>query len=140
MLLAKRTPPPPDTAYGGDAAILVQTRHISGVFECAFDVYNYPFDTQKCFVQFVISKDSGETITVPRNGTSVGYLGPKDLPAFQIGEFGVESSEGERGHVFQVGAVRKVCMIHMLIHTFRKIRYQRKRRLRHVRVYVSRES
>ncbi|XP_071541804.1 uncharacterized protein [Panulirus ornatus] len=91
-----------DTVYEGDAAVLVETHHISGVFDCPFDLYQYPFDTQRCSVKFRFGRDLGEYLTVREDSTQVLYLGSSALPSHVVDDFSVTSSQESHGIKLEV--------------------------------------
>ncbi|XP_042216900.1 glycine receptor subunit alphaZ1-like [Homarus americanus] len=90
------------TMYSGEAAMLVETQHISGVFDCYFDIYHYPFDSQHCFVRLLFGRELGEYITVHEDSTLVRYLGAEALPSHLVDNFTVRSIQEAQGTTLQV--------------------------------------
>ncbi|XP_071541802.1 uncharacterized protein [Panulirus ornatus] len=91
-----------DTVYDGEAAVIIETQHVSGVFECPFDLYQYPFDTQRCSVMLRFGRDLGEYMTVREDSTQVLYLGSSALPSHVVDDFSVRRSQESHGIKLEV--------------------------------------
>ncbi|XP_071541968.1 uncharacterized protein [Panulirus ornatus] len=96
-----------DTVYDGGAAVMTETQHVSGVFECPFDLYQYPFDTQRCSVMLRFGRDLGEYMTVREDSTQVLYLGSSALPSHVVDDFSVRRSQEKQGVKLEV----PVCLV-----------------------------
>ncbi|KAG7175378.1 Glutamate-gated chloride channel-like 5 [Homarus americanus] len=73
-----------DTVYSGDSATLMQKQHYIGTFACPFDMFYYPFDTQRCSVLLQLSLVTLEVVAFIEDGARVEYLGDKELPSYII--------------------------------------------------------
>ncbi|ROT82856.1 putative ligand-gated chloride channel-like 3 isoform X1 [Penaeus vannamei] len=73
-----------DTVYRGDSAVLIQQQHYSGSFACSFDVFYYPFDTQRCSVLLQLSFLRLEVAKFAGERARVEYLEDKELPSYIV--------------------------------------------------------
>ncbi|XP_042222801.1 uncharacterized protein LOC121867111 [Homarus americanus] len=73
-----------DVAYTGESTLLVQKLHYSGTFACSFDVFYYPFDTQRCFILLQLASVRKEHTSFTSDKTTVDYLEEKLLPGYEV--------------------------------------------------------
>ena len=73
-----------DQTYEGTNAIIIQKIHHDGTFECIFDIYYYPFDTQKCSVTIRMLSGNTDFIRFNQDNFIVNYFGPENLPTFGV--------------------------------------------------------
>nr|XP_053628974.1 uncharacterized protein LOC128686190 [Cherax quadricarinatus] len=76
--------------YQGDTNPVSTTRKYHTVFTCFFDLVLYPFDIQKCDMQFQILSASSEYLIFNLSGSSVEYMGPKLLVEYRIGKINLD--------------------------------------------------
>ncbi|XP_042208683.1 uncharacterized protein LOC121856959 [Homarus americanus] len=70
--------------YAGSSATLIQQQHYSGSFACTFNVFYYPFDTQRCSVLVQLSSLRQEVVSFVTEKASVVYLEDKQLPSYTV--------------------------------------------------------
>ncbi|ROT62898.1 putative neuronal pentraxin-1 isoform X2 [Penaeus vannamei] len=96
-----------NTVYAGDSAAFVQTQHYSGSFACSFDVFFYPFDTQRCSVHLQLSSLRLEVVKIAGERAKVTYLEDKQLPSYTVTKYYAQDSF--RGNNKTRYSVLKVC-------------------------------
>jgi len=79
--------------YDGETASILMTRKYSTEFECVFELQYYPFDIQRCHMEFQMSGVTEKYMSFAINTFGVEYIGRKKLT-----EFRVESIEYEIEH------------------------------------------
>ncbi|XP_071545096.1 uncharacterized protein [Panulirus ornatus] len=78
-----------DTMYMGESALLTQKQHYIGTFACRFDMFYYPFDTQRCSALLQLSSVNMEVVAFSEDMARAVYLGDKDLPSYIITKYQV---------------------------------------------------
>ncbi|KAK3855210.1 hypothetical protein Pcinc_038370 [Petrolisthes cinctipes] len=120
-----------DTVYSGWSGVLVDFQHISGTFDCQFDLYQYPFDTQRCSVRLLFGRDISGQLRVggaeeeERNGeqgTNVRYEGVAALSSHFVHNFSLSVNEGPNGTsleaMFTLERRAKLLVIKLFIPSF----------------------
>ncbi|XP_069974618.1 uncharacterized protein [Penaeus vannamei] len=82
-----------DTVYAGKSADIIQKQHYSAVFACSFDVFYYPFDTQRCYLQLQLSVRR-ELVSFTAEKARVLYGEDTKLPAYVLSEYIITVTEG----------------------------------------------
>ncbi|XP_069159957.1 uncharacterized protein [Procambarus clarkii] len=73
-----------DISYSGKSASIIQRQHYSGSFACVFDVFYYPFDTQRCVLLLQLSSVSHEVVTFSAELAAVEYMEGRSLPSYTV--------------------------------------------------------
>lgn len=83
-------------------------RHYSGSFACTFDVFYYPFDTQRCSVLLQLSSLRLEVARFVGERARVEYLEDKELPSYIVTRY--QATDTYRGNNDTRYSVLKVCV------------------------------
>ncbi|XP_045110501.1 uncharacterized protein LOC123504212 [Portunus trituberculatus] len=83
-----------DTAFGGDAALVVQEQHFSGSFACSFEVFYYPFDKQRCHILIKLASASKEQAIFAMKDAKIIYLEERFLPDYEVSKTSLTVTEG----------------------------------------------
>ncbi|XP_068236122.1 uncharacterized protein [Palaemon carinicauda] len=81
-----------DTVYAGTSANIIQKEHYSGIFGCSFDVFYYPFDTQRCYLMFQLNTRQ-ELVRFTTAKSAVVYHDDPKLPAYLLSNYFIDVIE-----------------------------------------------
>ena len=74
-----------DYYYSGSNNSLSMTQRFQVVYDCHFDLQNYPFDEQICRFGLDIKGKDDERFHLIHNGSKpISYIGPKDVGDFEV--------------------------------------------------------
>lgn len=82
--------------YAGTAAVIVQSQHYSGSFNCKFDVFYYPLDAQDCKVLVQLASVSKELVSFASNKSNVTVDQQADISTYIVDRFVVKANEDDK--------------------------------------------
>lgn len=88
--------------YPGMKAIVMERMRVRATYECFFDLFRFPFDTQVCEVLLKIQDFSNVKMELLSKPNSVRISGPKKLQDFTITNWTSYSVENQHGKKFQM--------------------------------------
>jgi hypothetical protein len=107
--------------YPGKWNDIIVEREYFHDFKCNFDLSNYPFDQQKCFMNFTLRGTTDRQVILRRDSTrNITYLGEKRLVEYEIEEItlDVQANTGSGFSSASVVVVFKRLRIYYYLNVF----------------------
>ncbi|TRY72284.1 hypothetical protein TCAL_08599 [Tigriopus californicus] len=104
--------PVEDEIFAGSKNPIILKREFYQDFKCDFDLSWYPFDRQKCFMNFTVQGATTRNLILRADNKNVNYLGLEYLVEYQVGEMNLDVPTVASGNfstaVVEIMFVRRV--------------------------------